>query len=456
MSTKDFAMETIKGLPEGAPFVKFPSRLATVAFLLLVIGLPGVARGAEMDMKANLDAFTSMRDAGIEMANKPLTEIRTKYHLALQQFQKEAQAGGDLDGVLAATTALELQQSGALFSPLSEDSKIAKIQQTYQKTYEDTQQQVDARLVAVDRDYANQLEKLIKELTQAGSIDDAVKVRKIKDQFIEDYKAAKAAKTQIPAKPIAERTPRAGEERDFEIARGVKVRMCWIPPGEFLMGSPEGELGRDGEETQHRVTLTKGFWMGKYEVTQEQWQAVMDNNPSKFNGKNLPVEQVSWNMIAGAGGFLEKANHHATSGERFHLPTEAQWEYACRAGTKTSLNNGKDITTDKGDCRNLNEVAWYSTNSGGKTHPLGRKKANTWGLCDMHGNVWEWCKDWKGAYPMGVVTDPQGADSSSNRVVRGGSEGNGALHCRAACRFNYDPSSSGVSFGFRLARSSAP
>lgn len=348
----------------SSTFVKVSSRTASVAFLLLVMCVPGVVRGAVMDMKTNLDAITSMREAGIEMANKPLAEIRTKYHLALQQHQKVAREGGDLNGVLAVTTALELLKSGAPFSPLSADPKIAK---------------------------------------------------------------------------------------------GVEVKMCWIPPGEFVMGSPEVEMGRRDEETQHKVIITQGFWLGKYEVTQEQWQAVMGNNPSKFNGKNLPVEQVSWNMISGSGGFLEKANNNATTGERFHLPTEAQWEYACRAGTQTSLNNGKEITTANGDCRNLHEVAWYKANSEGKTHPVGKNNANAWSMQDMHGNVWELCKDWKGTYPTGAVTDPQGADSSPFRVVRGGCWNNDARFCRTAYRYhNYKPSNISSSIGFRLARSSAP
>jgi formylglycine-generating enzyme required for sulfatase activity len=418
--------------------------------------LPGVVRGAVMDMKTNLDAITSMREAGIEMANKPLIEIRTKYNLALQQYQKVAQEGGDLNGVLAVTTALELLKSGAPFSPLSKDPKIAKIQQTYQKACAEIQKQTDARLLAVDRDYANQLDKLIKELTQAGSIEDAVKVREVKDQFIEDYKAAKPG---IPAKPIAARPPtsegmRAGDERDFEIAAGVKVTMCWIPPGEFVMGSPVGEMGRDGEETQHRVTLTKGFWMGKYEVTQEQWQAVMGNNTGDSKKNNNPVENVSWNDISNPGGFLEKANKNATSGERFHLPTEAQWEYACRAGTLTSLNSGKEVTTVKGNCRNLNEVAWYVANSERKSHPVGKKKPNAWGLHDMHGNVEEWCVDWRGPYPTEEVTDPQGANSGPGQVIRGGGWNYNAHFCRSARRFCYSPSYGAV--GFRLVRSSTP
>jgi formylglycine-generating enzyme required for sulfatase activity len=196
--------------------------------------------------------------------------------------------------------------------------------------------------------------------------------------------------------------------------------------------------------------------MGKYEVTQEQWQAVMGNNPSKFNGKNLPVEQVSWNMISGGGGFIEKVNNNAPAGERFHLPTEAQWEYACRAGTQTSLNSGKEVTMVKGNCRNLNEVAWYQANSERKSHPVGKKKPNAWGLHDMHGNVWEWCKDWNGTYPTGAVTDPQGADSGSLRVFRGSCWGSHGGNCRVAYRIKGYPANCDGSSGFRLVRSSTP
>lgn len=264
------------------------------------------------------------------------------------------------------------------------------------------------------------------------------------------------------ALPIRER--RAGEEREFEIAPGVKVVMCWIPPGEFLMGSPEDEVGRNIDEssycgsveTQRRVTITQGFWLGKFTVTQSQWEAVMQNNPSEFKGSNLPVETVSWNEISEPGGFMDKVNCFGTVGRNFFLPTEAQWEYACRAGTTTALNSGKDLTTAEGACPNLDEVAWYEQNSIEKTHAVGQKKANAWGLHDMHGNVWEWCVDWHGRETDELQVDPRGADLVTNVVGRGGSCVDPAYCCRVAVRPQGAPWDSGGNIGFRVASSSVP
>ena len=248
----------------------------------------------------------------------------------------------------------------------------------------------------------------------------------------------------------------AGEEWEFDLVEGCKIRMCWIPPGEFLMGSPAGELGRYDDEVQHRVRITKGFWLGKYQATQGQWQAVMGKNPSNFEGGNLPVEKVSWDAIAGPGGFIGRVNQEAAGGGRFSLPTEAQWEYAARAGTSTALNSGRTLTSTSGECRHLDQVAWYRTNSESRTHPVGQKKPNAWGLHDMHGNVWEWCEDRYGPYPSGVGIDPQRSGSGTRRVLRGGGWGGNAGGCRVAYRFNFLPGSAYDHFGFRIARSAVP
>jgi formylglycine-generating enzyme required for sulfatase activity len=241
---------------------------------------------------------------------------------------------------------------------------------------------------------------------------------------------------------------RAREEWEFEIAPGVKMVMCWIPPGEFLMGSPEDEEERDYDETQHRVKITQGFWLAKTPTTQAQWQAVMGNNPSRFQGEDLPVESVSWDDIcgneSGTGGFLGALNELIPMGGRFHLPTEAQWEYACRAGTTEPYY---------GD---LDEIAWYDDNSDDKTHAVGQKKPNEWGLHDMLGNVWEWCSDWFGDYDMLAVTDPAGPASGSHRVYRGGFWRSYAGNCRVAARYYRDPGLSAYDVGFRPARSSVP
>ena len=248
---------------------------------------------------------------------------------------------------------------------------------------------------------------------------------------------------------------RAGEEQEFEIAPGVKMVMCWIPPGDFLMGSLEDEVGRMDDEVQHRVTITQGFWLGKFPVTQAQWEAVMESNPSRFDGTNLPVETVSWDAISEPGGFMDKVNRSATAEGTFSLPTEAQWEYACWAGTTTALNSGKNLTSEDGACPNLDEVAWYRENSGYETRSVGQKKANRWGLHDMHGNVWEWCMDWCAGYPDGAQVDPRGSDSGAGRVLRGGSWLNFANCSRVAYRGNGGAAYACRSFGFRVARSSA-
>jgi len=243
------------------------------------------------------------------------------------------------------------------------------------------------------------------------------------------------------------------DKQNFSIplADNVILDMIWIQPGTFVMGSPKDELGRFNNETQHEVTLTKGYWLGKYEVTQAQYKAVMGKNPSKFTGDDLPVEQVNWND---AKGFcekltaIEKESGRLPEGYEYTLPTEAQWEYACRAGTTTSLNNGKDLT-DNHKCPEIDEVGWYYYNKN-EPQSVGHKQPNAWGLYDMHGNVYEWCLDIYGNYPTSPVTDPRGADSGSKHVLRGGGWDCRADHCRSAFRFDDSPSSSYRDCGFRI------
>ena len=234
-------------------------------------------------------------------------------------------------------------------------------------------------------------------------------------------------------------------------------RMIGSEPGTFLMGSPKDELGRENDETQHEVTLTKAYWLGKYEVTQAQYEAIMGTNPSYFKGADLPVEQVTW---FDAMEFCEKlteierAAGRLPEGYEYTLPTEAQWEYACRAGTTTALNNGKDLS-DYWECPEMDEVGWYGVEffSGGTTHPVGQKQPNAWGFYDMHGNVYEWCSDWYDDYPTEAVTDPAGPISVRDeyRVRRGGNWNYYARYCRSASRGRYDPVNCYYNGGFRVA-----
>jgi formylglycine-generating enzyme required for sulfatase activity len=244
----------------------------------------------------------------------------------------------------------------------------------------------------------------------------------------------KTPKPAAPAppsrKPIVIRTPPR---------TAPKVEMVFVPGGSFLMGSPENEPGRElYEGPQHRVTV-QSFYIGKYEVTQAQWQAVIGGNPSHFKGDDLPVESVSWNDTK---EFCRRLSE--MTGEEYRLPTEAEWEYACRA------------KTDSAYADDLDEMAWYAKNSDSKTHPVGLKRPNAFELYDMHGNVREWCEDdWHGSYVNAPNDGSAWGDKperGSARVNRGGGWNFAAAECRSAYR---DCNTSGFSFshvGFRLVR----
>ncbi|MBQ7589725.1 MAG: SUMF1/EgtB/PvdO family nonheme iron enzyme [Verrucomicrobia bacterium] len=248
-----------------------------------------------------------------------------------------------------------------------------------------------------------------------------------------------------------------GENITIFLPGNVAMEMIRIEPGTFMMGSPTDELGRYSFETQHGVILTKGYWLGKFEVTQAQYEAVMGKNPSNFKGADLPVERVSWydaTEFCKKLTEIEKEAGRLPDGYEYTLPTEAQWECACRAGTTTALNSGKNLS-DAEECPEVDEVGWYQYNSDDKTHPVGQKQPNAWGLYDMHGNVCEWCKDWYGSYPSVAVTvtDPTGPDTPAimDRIIRGGGWNTNASSCRSADRSMGSPAFSWNRCGFRVA-----
>jgi formylglycine-generating enzyme required for sulfatase activity len=227
----------------------------------------------------------------------------------------------------------------------------------------------------------------------------------------------------------------------------VKLTIKKIPAGSFVMGAP-GEVkdSRRNEGPIHDVKISKPFYIGIYEVTQGQWEAVMGTNPSKFNGKpNHPVEKISWNNIQ---EFLEKMNSMGIG--TFRLPTEAEWEYACRAGSKTRFYWGDDP-----GYININDYAWYEGNSEGKTHVVGEKKPNEWGLYDMSGNVHEWCQDWYEKYSNAKLADPKGPNQRKHIVYRGGAWNELPSYCRSTNRCYIQPGIKGLypNLGFRLVRS---
>ena len=218
------------------------------------------------------------------------------------------------------------------------------------------------------------------------------------------------------------------------------MEFVWIPAGNFLMGSPEGEEGRSPNERQHEVRISEGFWMKKHEVTQGEWEAVMGTNPSHFStfGSECPVERVSWDDTQ---EFIRRLNGWVSGrAYQYRLPTEAEWEYGARAGTPGARY------------RALDAIAWYRANSRSRPRAVGQKLANAWGLHDMLGNVWEWTGDWYGAYPSGSVTDPKGPESGSSRVYRGGCWFSNAGIVRSAHRYYYAPGDRYNHIGFRLVR----
>jgi formylglycine-generating enzyme required for sulfatase activity len=235
------------------------------------------------------------------------------------------------------------------------------------------------------------------------------------------------------------------------LTNSIGMKLALIPAGEFLMGSPHSDSDAfSGEKPQHRVQITRPFYLGMYEVTQAEYERVMGTNPSNFSTAKVgqdtsqhPVERVTWEDAVEFCRKLSELPEEKSAGRVYRLPTEAEWEYACRAGSQTRYSFADNESQ-------LGDYAWYLSNSDIRTHPVGEKKPNAFGLYDMHGNVYEWCQDWYATY-AGDATDPQGSGSGTNRVFRGGSWVSYARSCRAAYRDWYGPGYRGRYLGFRVA-----
>jgi sulfatase modifying factor 1 len=251
-------------------------------------------------------------------------------------------------------------------------------------------------------------------------------------QAVEQTKQASAS---IDLNRLANTVDGYAPKPNYIVQSALDMELIWCPPGGFIMG-PDGN-----NNPAHPVVLTKGFYLGKYEVTQEQYEKVMGNNPSEFKGDKLPVEMVSWNDAA---AFCEELNkkERILRGWKFALPTEAQWEYACRAGTTTRYSWGDNITP---------QLANYKESGINKTVEVGSYSANPWGFFDMHGNVWEWTADWHGDYPRSSVIDPRGPIKGSSLVKRGGGWSHVGANWRSATRYSLNRSFRNSSAGFRIA-----
>jgi sulfatase modifying factor 1 len=237
----------------------------------------------------------------------------------------------------------------------------------------------------------------------------------------------------------------ASEPLHLDLGGGVNLELAWIPPGEFLMGTNHQN---SDEWPPHQVTISRNFWMGIHEVTQAQWRRVMNSNPAMFTDDQRPVERISWHD---AQTFLQKLNRlldgDLPEGQVARLPTEAEWVYACRAGTKSEFWFGDDSSQlsrygNFADASGFDTISWRDLDQDDRfsgTAPVGSFPPNPWGLYDMHGNVWEWCADWYAAYPTNALTDPTGPRDGRRRVIRGGGWGATAEDCRSANRYRFKP-----------------
>lgn len=244
----------------------------------------------------------------------------------------------------------------------------------------------------------------------------------------------------------------AGSSRETNFSNSIGMNFVYIPPGSYLRGSPIEELGRESDEKQQLVLLSHGYYMQTTEVTQEQWKAVMGSLPLYIIkcDEKCPVERVSWDN---AQEFINKLNILEES-QKYRLPTEAEWEYAARAGSSTSFANGEiSVLTCDNDTK-LGDIGWYCGNSKiSRHHIVAQKKPNSWGLYDMHGGVWEWCADWYGPYSSEAVTDPGGPLDGAERTMRGGGIADTARSCRSANRHSLRPDVEFNNIGLRIVRS---
>jgi formylglycine-generating enzyme required for sulfatase activity len=330
------------------------------------------------------------------------------WHVASGQDQGAAAKPPDLKGSPAAL------QAAAKY-----EAQKQQATQKYEAALDEARKQY---LAVLKKEQAEQAKKHNADLAQQLE----AAIQQLDAESVEAKKAGKAVKGAAGG----------AKEMTVDLGGGTTMKFVRIQPGEFLMGSPAGEAGRFDNETPHKVKITKAFMLGTTLVTQAQWNLVM-GNPAK--GDEAPVDAVLWDE---AVQFCQKLGQK--DGKHYRLPTEAEWEYACRAGTTTTFNSGDSDAT-------LGEVAWFGANSEGHKHPVAGKKPNAWGLYDMHGDLWEWCGDWYGDYPPGDAVDPAGAAQGAQRVLRGGSWEDAPRFLRAAFRQKFNPGQRDICLGVRCA-----
>ncbi|MEI7946668.1 MAG: SUMF1/EgtB/PvdO family nonheme iron enzyme [bacterium] len=473
-----------------------------IPMAIRLFALMGLMPVLAADLKTFRDAYEKNSADILQSANPQFADLQQQYKKALEAMKTTVQNQGDLvktKAVIAEIDRFQKEKSQPATLNEKELPEIKAFQVAYVKQYAKMEIDLTLKLGALTEKYELALDRLQKEMVKAGKLDEATAVSEEREKaklaikgYTEQLMALRnssatngtsmATAAALPARPVLGAGRVSATKQDLYLVVDLKggtdatnypvsyladePKSGWtdeyktdklvlrrIESGKFVMGSPEDEKERKEGEIQHKVTLSKGFYIGVFEVTQRQWELVMGSNPSKFkdNSDLCPLEQVSYLDIRGtADGAKWPVNNsvdvtsfmgkiRAQTGKAFDLPTEAQWEYACRAGT-TGTNAGKD---------DLGDMVWYNDNSSGKTHPVGKKLANAWGLYDMRGNVWEWCLDWHETYAP-TASDPRGASSGKCRIPRGGSWNTDANGCRAVSRLVYYPANRRSYIGFRV------
>jgi formylglycine-generating enzyme required for sulfatase activity len=396
--------------------------------------------------------------------NTQATNAPSEYDKELNALETSMAKQSNLDGVLAVQKEKERRktETNLTFNAIVETPKELKaLQEKYKNLPQIIFEAHTKEYISLSNTYISYLEKTKASLTQNMRIADALEykneIEAIKS-LIATMVPKETPKTnvailiqtnnvvtnQVAMLPVNDKLPVEKVEAVptnslvIDLGNNIKIEFAFIPRGEFMMGSPLSEIDRNVGELQHKVKLTRDYWMGIYEITQEQWEKVMSNNPSKSVGAKQPVEQVSWYDCQ---EFINKLNKRVSEFKIprtycFRLPTEAEWEYACRAGTTTRFNTGDEES-------DLDKAGWMSV------HPVGTKQANAWGLYDMHGNVWEWCSDWAGAYNSKNNVNPTGKDKSNCKIRRSGIQS--AVFCRSSSRNTSTiPQTKSFDLGFRL------
>lgn len=426
--------------------------LSYVVTLLLFVSVLSVVLPATGQEEEPTELKTFRLDFQVKLSDlqKPLTDFDEKYRAYLEELKATYQEQGKLKAMLAVEEEMKAFEIN-LDETLAPFPELKRLQQIYREQRASKESAIAGPRLELIRNYRSRAGALASDWTKEGRIDDAkIALAEAERLGSLENDAVKAADVGRIVASGSAGSDFAGEEPGDEMENGAGMKLCWIPAGRFRMGSPDDEAEREASnEEQVRGELTSGFWMGKYEVTQDEYQDLIGSNPARFkeDGANKPVEKVSWNdAVAYCKRLTERERElgKLPEGWAYVLPTEAQWEYACRAGEKGPYSGGT-----------LDEVGWYKDNSGDMTHAVGEKKANAWGLHDVHGNVREWCSDWL-ADSLAGGKDPTGPNSGSKRVHRGGHWYFGAGYARVAHRHGSGPAVSYDSLGFRVACISTP